>query len=79
MKIINIIPKTELKIKGVKGFLRNKVTPYGTGAKVDCPKRYLGEEVYLIILENGHRKRGKRFKENSASTGNRDNKSKRRK
>jgi len=56
MKIINIIPKTELKVKGIKGFLRNKVTWYGTGAKVDIPKRYLGEEVYIIILENGTKK-----------------------
>jgi putative transposon-encoded protein len=36
--------------------LRNKVTWYGTGAKVDIPKRYLGEEVYIIILENGTKK-----------------------
>jgi putative transposon-encoded protein len=57
MKIINIIPKTELKIKGIKGFLRKKVTWYGTGAKVDIPKRYLGEEVIIIILENGTKKR----------------------
>ena len=62
MKIINITPKTELKIKGIRGFLRNKVTWYGTGAKVDIPKRYLGEEVYIIILENEYRKRGKTAK-----------------
>jgi len=55
MKIINIIPKTEIKVNGIKGFLRNKVTKYGTGAKVDIPKRYLGDEVYIIILENGQR------------------------
>lgn len=57
MKIINIMPKTELKIKGIRGFLRNRVTWYGTGAKVDIPKRYLGEEVYIIILENGTKKK----------------------
>lgn len=78
MKIINIIPKTELKIKEIKGFLRNKVTWYGTGAKVDIPKRYLGEEVYIIILENGYRKRGNRAKKDSASASNRDNKLKKR-
>ncbi len=60
MKIINITPKTELKIRGIKGFLRNKVTWYGTGAKVDIPKRYLGEDVYIIILENGTKKEDKR-------------------
>lgn len=69
MKIINIIPKTEVKVKNIRGFLKNKVTPYGTGAKVDCPKRYLGQEVYLIILENGIEKRAKTTKRTRRSTG----------
>ncbi len=60
MKLINIIPKTEIKVKGIKGFLRKKVTKYGTGAKVDIPKRYLGEQVYIIILENGSKKESRR-------------------
>ena len=25
------------------------VTKYGTGAKVDCPKKFLGRKVYLLI------------------------------
>ncbi|MCD6522362.1 MAG: DUF2080 family transposase-associated protein [Candidatus Diapherotrites archaeon] len=33
------------------GFLRKKVTPFGTGAKVDCPKEYLGRTVYLVICK----------------------------
>lgn len=60
MKIINIIPNTELKVRNIEGFLKNKVTPYGTGAKVDCPKRYLGQEVYLIILKNETKKPNRR-------------------
>jgi len=36
----------------VVGFLEKKVTPFGTGAKVDCPKEYLGKNVYLIIRKN---------------------------
>ncbi|RLI86261.1 MAG: hypothetical protein DRO76_04205 [Candidatus Altiarchaeales archaeon] len=24
------------------GFIEKRVTPFGTGAKVDCPKEYLG-------------------------------------
>lgn len=51
MKIITIEPKTEIQLKNIEGFLKGKVTWYGTGAKVDCPKRYLGQEVYLIILK----------------------------
>jgi putative transposon-encoded protein len=42
-------PATEIKVTGIIGFLKRKVTPYGTGAKVTCPKEYLGKTVYLII------------------------------
>jgi len=52
MKKIKLILKTELNIKNIKGFLKRKVTKFGTSAKVDCPKEYLGKEVYLIICNN---------------------------
>jgi len=42
--------QTEIKVSGITGFIEKKVTPFGTGAKVDCPKEYLGRRVYLIIL-----------------------------
>ena len=29
--------------------IEKKVTKFGTGAKVDCPKEYLGRRVYLLI------------------------------
>jgi putative transposon-encoded protein len=51
MKIIKLNAKTELTIKNIKGFLKRKVTPFGTSAKVDCPKEYLGKTVYLIITD----------------------------
>lgn len=49
MKKIIMKRKTELKITGIVGFMIKKVTPFGTGAKVDCPKEYIGKEVYLIV------------------------------
>lgn len=51
MKIIKLNPQTELKVKNIRGFLKRKVTPFGTSAKVDCPKEHLGKDVYLVILE----------------------------
>lgn len=51
MKKVNIIPKTELKISNIEGFFKRKVTKFGTSAKVDCPKKYLGKMVYLVIVE----------------------------
>jgi putative transposon-encoded protein len=43
-------PKTKLTVEGIAGFMERKVTPFGTGAKVDCPKEYLGRRVYLVVL-----------------------------
>ena len=51
------------QIKAVKGgkititdkveeIYERKVTPYGNGAKVDAPKKYIGKRVYMIILKN---------------------------
>jgi putative transposon-encoded protein len=60
MKIINIEPKNEIKVKNIDGFLKGKVTWYGTGAKVDCPKRYLGQDVYLVILKKKDGKSNRR-------------------
>ena len=51
MKVIKLNPKTELKVKNIRGFLKRKVTPFGTSAKVDCPKEYLGKDVYLVVVE----------------------------
>lgn len=29
--------------------IEKKVTKFGTGAKVDCPKKYINKDVYIII------------------------------
>jgi putative transposon-encoded protein len=50
--ISKIIPRTELKVEGILGFMKKKVTKFGTGAKVDCPKEYLGKTVYLVVVED---------------------------
>ena len=33
----------------VLGFFEKVVTPFGTGAKIDCPKQFHGRRVYVII------------------------------
>ncbi|MBU1683554.1 DUF2080 family transposase-associated protein [Patescibacteria group bacterium] len=52
MKKIKLEPATELKVTGIIGFIKRKVTPFGNGAKVDCPKEYLGKKVYLVVYES---------------------------
>lgn len=51
MRKVKIEKTAELNIKGISGFVKRKVTRFGTGAKVDCPKEYLGKAVYLVICE----------------------------
>jgi len=48
----NIIKYSNRPFKSVEEIYERKVTPYGNGAKVDAPKRYIGKRVYMIILKN---------------------------
>ena len=52
MKKVKIINKTKLIIEGIAGFVKREVTPFGTSAKVSCPKEYLGKKVYLVFLKD---------------------------
>ena len=36
----------------VIGFFEKKVTRFGTGAKIDCPKEHLGKTVYVVVCED---------------------------
>ena len=57
MKIVKFEGKTELIVKNIKGFMKRKVVISGTSAKVNVPKEYLGSDAYLVIIENGIKKR----------------------
>ncbi len=50
MKKIELHLQNHLEIDDIQGFLVRKVTKFGNGAKVDCPKEYLGRTVYLAIV-----------------------------
>lgn len=52
MRKVKVRDKTELKVRGIVGFMERVVTPFGNGAKVDCPKEFLGKRVYLIICRD---------------------------
>lgn len=52
MKKIKLIAKNKLEVKNIRGFLKRKVTKFGTSAKVDCPKEYLDKTVYLVITDD---------------------------
>jgi len=35
----------------IDGFLERIVTPFGTSAKADVPKKYIGKRVYVIVTK----------------------------
>jgi putative transposon-encoded protein len=37
---------------GVIGFFQKTVTKFGTGAKIDCPKEFLGRTVYVVVVDD---------------------------
>jgi len=41
-----------LKDSEIEGFLERVVTPFGTSAKADVPRKYLGRRVYVIISKS---------------------------
>ena len=52
MRIIKLNKgKLVLKDEEIEGFLERVVTPIGTSAKADVPKKYLGKRVYVIITK----------------------------
>ena len=62
MRIIEL-NKGNLNFKDkIEGFLERIVTPIGNSGKVDCPKRFIGRRVYILISENGTKKRGRKIK-----------------
>ena len=52
MKKVLMNSSNELTVKNIDGFYVRKVTPFGTSAKVDCPKEHLGKKVFLVIASN---------------------------
>ena len=43
--------KLVLKENEIEGFLERIVTPFGTSAKADVPKRFIGQRVYVTIVK----------------------------
>lgn len=43
---------TRIIIENINGFMIRTVTPFGTSAKVSCPKEYLRQKVYLVFIND---------------------------
>ena len=49
MKKVKIVEKSTLILKGIKCFLEREVKPFGTSARIDFPKEFIGKKVYVIV------------------------------
>ncbi|MGF3584381.1 MAG: DUF2080 family transposase-associated protein [Thermoplasmatota archaeon] len=52
MCTIKIIDDNLILTDNVEVFYEKRVTPFGTSAKVDAPKKYIGKRAYVIVLKN---------------------------
>jgi len=52
MEKADFVNKTSLTVENIEGFMIRKVTKFGTGAKVDCLKEYIGKKAYVIICKD---------------------------
>ena len=48
---VHLEATNRLTVDNIVGFIRRPVVPHGTGAKVTCPKEFLGRMVYLVITD----------------------------
>jgi putative transposon-encoded protein len=39
----------QITVKNIQAYMERTVTKFGSGAKVDCPKEFLGKKAFLII------------------------------
>ena len=49
MKKVQIVEANEITVRNIQAYMERVVTKFGSGAKVDCPKQFLGNKAYLII------------------------------
>ncbi|OWP56282.1 MAG: hypothetical protein B2I17_06785 [Thermoplasmatales archaeon B_DKE] len=52
MKRVQVKETNEITVLNIEAYMERTVTKFGSGAKVDCPKEYLGKKVYLIIKKD---------------------------
>jgi len=51
MRKIKVIDKDLVLTDNVEILYEKRITPFGNGAKLDAPKKYIGKRAYVIILK----------------------------
>lgn len=49
MRSIKTTITNKIEVENITGYFEHIVTKFGTGAKIDCPKKYLDCEVVVLV------------------------------
>ncbi len=49
---VKVVFTNKLVVENILGYMERKVTRYGSGAKVNCPKEYVGKKALLVVLKD---------------------------
>ncbi len=52
MRKIKTTISNEVSVKNIKGYFECVVNKFGTGAKIDAQKGYLGKKVVVIVCKD---------------------------
>ena len=64
MRKIKTTISNEVNVKNIEGYFERTVTKFGTGAKIDAPKNYLGKKVIIIVCKDDEKKEKTKKDEN---------------
>ena len=62
MRKIKTTVSNEVNVKNIEGYFERTVTKFGTGAKIDAPKNYLGKKVIIIVCKDDDKKEKTKYK-----------------
>ena len=51
MKKIPLKLTNKISVENIQGYFERTVTKFGTGAKIDAPKGYLGKKVIVLVCK----------------------------
>lgn len=52
MKKIKTTVTNQIRVKNIQGYFERTINKFGTGAKIDAPKEYLGKKVIILVCKD---------------------------
>lgn len=52
MKKIRTTATNQIQVKNIQGYFERTINKFGTGAKIDAPKEYLGKKVIILVCKD---------------------------